>query len=217
MGKLITIEGTDASGKATQTALLIDALNHLGKPAIALTFPDYESPSGRVISRYLGKQPYKCNFGQPNDVPPRIASTWYALNRRERLGFITKNLNNRTIVCDRYVDSNMAHQGGKIADPKERDVFFQWLEDLEYVDFGLPRPDKTIFLHIPVDVSLTLMQNRATVDGHESDKQHLLNTEAVYKQLVHRNNWAVVECSVNGAMRPIIDIHKDVLDVVLSI
>ena len=55
-GKFIVIEGTDCSGKETQSTLLVEKLNNMGKKAIRLTFPNYDSPTGKIIGgSYLGK------------------------------------------------------------------------------------------------------------------------------------------------------------------
>lgn len=53
------------------------------------------------------------------------------------------------VILDRYTTSNMAHQGGKIIDKDDRFNMYQWIDKLEYWLLKLPKPDKTIFLHMP--------------------------------------------------------------------
>ena len=57
-GKLIVIEGTDCSGKETQSKLLIEKLNNEGIKTEYFSFPNYSSPSGKIVGlSFLGK-PY---------------------------------------------------------------------------------------------------------------------------------------------------------------
>lgn len=53
-GKLIVFEGTDGSGKATQTALLCGELDRRGIPYRRLEFPRYSEDSSALIRLYLG-------------------------------------------------------------------------------------------------------------------------------------------------------------------
>ena len=123
-GKLIIIEGTDCSGKETQTKRLVERLKSDGKKVFEFTFPKYDSPTGKIVGGpYLGKS-YICegwfSEGAPN-VDALVASAYYTADRRYNIGIINEHLNNGEIViCDRYVESNMAHQGGKISDSKKR-------------------------------------------------------------------------------------------------
>ena len=53
MGKLIVIEGVDASGKATQTGLLYTYLKEKYEKSEKIEFPDYESNSSSLVKMYL--------------------------------------------------------------------------------------------------------------------------------------------------------------------
>ena len=48
-GKIIVVEGTDCSGKETQSKLLEERLNSIGKKCVRFDFPNYESPTGKII------------------------------------------------------------------------------------------------------------------------------------------------------------------------
>jgi dTMP kinase len=61
------------------------------------------------------------------------------------------------ILSNRYVSANMIHQAGKISDIKEKEEFLEWLSDLEYNIFGIPKPDKTIFLNVSPQMSQMLV------------------------------------------------------------
>jgi dTMP kinase len=224
-GKLIVIEGTDCSGKATQSQLLVDRLNKEGIVSVKLGFPQYGSPSGDIVGDcYLGKN-QKCNcingswFGAVNEVPAEVASLYYAADRKFHAPRIINFLSTGTnVILDRYVESNMGHQGGKIFDPAKRREFFKFLEDLEYGLLRLPRPDKIIFLYMPYQRGMQLKKGReGKADGHESSQEHLKNAEEAYLDLAEIYNWKKVICDPNlSSPNPLTpeEIHSEVFDIV---
>jgi dTMP kinase len=90
--------------------------------------------------------------------------------------------NGGIIVMDRYVQSNMLHQACKIGDSVEVDKYLEWLDRLEFGDFKLPRPDRVLFLDVPLEVSKRLMEERGihktntAKDIHEENADHLRKT-----------------------------------------
>ena len=77
MGKLIVIEGSDGSGKATQTRKLFERLRDLDGKVRRVSFPNYESESSALIKMYL-----RGDFGgSAEDVNPYAAATFYAVDR----------------------------------------------------------------------------------------------------------------------------------------
>ena len=52
-GKLIVLEGTDGSGKATQTARLLERLQGEGRDCRQVEFPRYGEESSALIRLYL--------------------------------------------------------------------------------------------------------------------------------------------------------------------
>lgn len=212
-GKLIVIEGTDGSGKATQVKLLVDRLRKEGQKIFTLAFPQYGKTSAKLIEAYLqGK------FGDPREVNPYAASLFYGIDRRDIAAKISSGLTKgETGVLDRYTDSNAGHQGGKIHDPKERDAFLAWLYEVEYRILGVPKPDIVLILHVPVAVTLELIKKRGRqTDGHETDVEHLKNAEASYLQLAQKfpENHKVIECVEDGKMLPPERIHEKVYSIV---
>ena len=152
-GKIIVIEGTDCSGKETQANFLLDALNTNGYKTIKMQFPMYDTPTGKIVGGpYLGKS-YLCEgyFEEgAAHVDPKVAALYYAADRKYNIHKITEAIDQGiNVILDRYVDSNMAHQAGKIEDDVEQNEMISWLEKLEYDFLDLPRPDTTIFLYMP--------------------------------------------------------------------
>lgn len=200
-GKLIVIEGTDKSGKKTQTQLLLQKIIEKGFKATFFDFPRYETPSGRIVGQcYLGKDRWgedKGWFGDADKVDPKVASLYYAADRRFNLPEIRKLLQeNDFVLLDRYSSSNMGHQGGKIKDPEKRKEFYRWLDDLEYGLLELPRPDFTILLFMPFEIGQQLATKMTEkVDEHEKNPDHLKNAEEAYSQLAQFYGWTKINCT----------------------
>jgi len=201
-GVLLVFEGTDCSGKSTQINLFVERLKNKGKSVVVLDFPNYSTPTGKIVRRYLDNE-----FGPANSISPKFASILYAEDRFASKQIILDALeNNDFVILDRYVESNMGHQGGKVKDPEERKQFFKWLEELEYKNFELPKPDAIIFLYMPWDISKKLKQDRikksefhpGKEDGHESNDEHMINAGRSYLQLADLFNWIKIECATEG-------------------
>jgi len=217
MGKLLVIEGTDCSGKETQTKLLVKKLENDGKKVMRFSFPNYDSPTGKIIGGpYLGK-PSICNtwFDNPLAVDPKITCLYYAADRKYNIDIVNKYLNEDYIVIlDRYVPSNMAHQGSKIENKEERQQLFRWIEKLEYELLELPKPDKTIFLYMPIECAETLKKNRNEIDAHEKDKVYLNKSVETYFELASIYNYDIVHCVKNNEIRSIEDINNEIYDII---
>lgn len=217
MGKLIVIEGTDCSGKETQTNMIVKRLIDDNEKVIRFSFPRYDSPTGKIVGGpYLGKKEISDTwFDNPSHLDPKIASLYYAADRKYNIGEIEEYLNKGYIVfLDRYIPSNMAHQGGKLKTKEERIKIFKWLEKLEYDLLELPKQDITIFLHMPLECASKLKKNRELIDKHEEDLDHLKNAEDTYLQLAELYNYKTVECSINNEIRTIEDINDEIYKII---
>src|SRR3989344_2493977 len=127
-GKLIVIDGTDGSGKKTQTQLLLERLQNAGYPALSVSFPQYGKKSAGLVEEYLGGR-----YGQPDEISPYAASLFYALDRFDLSAEIRAALDaGKIVITDRYVTANAGHQGGKLKNLSERKKFLAWLYDTEY-------------------------------------------------------------------------------------
>ncbi len=218
MGKIIVIEGTDCSGKNTQSKLLETYLKENNYKVITLSFPMYDTPTGKIIGGpYLGKKHISdCWFEEgANNVPAKVASLYFAADRLYNIDIINKYLDDDYIVIlDRYVTSNMAHQAGKIKDKNERYEMFKWLEKLEYDLLKLPRPDLGIFLHMPFKYSKMLQKNREELDEHELSDENLMNAENTYLEMTKLYDFKIIECVNNNEIRSIIDIHNEIINII---
>ena len=220
-GKLIVIEGTDCSGKETQTKLLVEKLEKENIKCVRFSFPNYDSPTGKIVGGpYLGKE-YICDGwfeeGAVN-VDPKVSSLYYAADRKYNIGKINNLINSGVnVILDRYLYSNLAHQGGKIKDKKERLEMYKWLEKLELDLLELPHADIRVFLHMPYEVSLELKKNRIEeMDQHEANKEHLLMAEESYKEIADIYDFKTIDCNKEEKPRSIDEINNDLYDFIYN-
>ncbi len=219
MGKLIVIEGTDCSGKETQSRMLVEKLNNMGIKSVYITFPNYESPTGKIVGGpYLGKEEICSSYFKEGavNVDPKIASLYFAADRYYNKNIINKYLEeDYYIIMDRYITSNMAHQGCKIENDSIRKDLYNFIERLEYELLELPKPDLTIFLHMPYEYALELKKNRLSLDEHEKSEIHLKNAEKTYIELKDLYNFIYINCINNNEIRTIDDINNEILKIIL--
>ncbi|MFP4456612.1 MAG: dTMP kinase [Clostridia bacterium] len=209
-GKLIVIEsGTDASGKATQSQLLLAKLENANIKVRKIEFPNYESKASYPVQMYL-----RGEFGSnPDDINAFAASTFFAIDRYASYIQEWKEFyqSGGVVIADRYTTSNMVHQGSKIHDKKERIEYLEWLADLEYKKIGLPEPDLVVFLNVDPKVALNLMDKRnRNKDIHETNKEHLLSSYKTACEIAIEQKWTWIDCIEHGRMRSIEDISDDI-------
>lgn len=217
-GKLIVIDGTDGSGKATQVDLLMKRLKKEGYTVKLIDFPEYyKNFFGKFIGHCLTEQYYNWL-----NVHPKIASIAYAADRFESKEEVEKWLaKGYVVIANRYVSANQIHQGGKIADAKKRADFIKWLDEMEYKVFKIPRPHITLYLALPVSVSLRLMKERDSKetrgyknkknDVHESDLKFLENSRKSALWLSDKiKNFIKIDCAPKGDLLAREVIHEEI-------
>ncbi len=221
-GTFIVIEGSDGSGKSTQFKLLKDYFEKQGKKVKTYKFPRYEKPSAHFVTSYLNGL-----YGDANSLGAHTPSLFYALDRFEAGADIRKDLDDGNIVlCDRYVGSNMAHQGQKIDDNAERRKYFDWVHNLEFTLLDIPKPDANIVLLMPAEIASRLMEQREKreytnlqKDIHEVDINHLKRAVATYQEMcaLFPDTFTPVHGTNCGALKQIEDIHKEIAQIVIPI
>ncbi len=207
----IVLEGVDGSGKTTQFKLLAERLRAVGYDVITINFPRYEAHSSYFVRRYLAGE-----YGPASEISPYSASLFYALDRFEAGTDIRQALDSGKIVLtDRYVGSNMAHQGSKFGTNGERRGFFIWAESLEYELLGIPRPDINFYLSVPADVSLKLISGRSAArnqkpDEHENDTDHIKRTVDTYELIcdLFPKDYKKITCTKNGRLLSVAQINN---------
>jgi dTMP kinase len=228
-GKLIVIDGTDGSGKTTQTELLIKHLRKDGKQVKFIHFPRYkENFFGSFIGHCLSEQYYNWV-----NIHPKIASVMYAADRWESKKEIEDFLRRGyVVIMDRYISANQIHQGGKIVNVKKREAFIKWLAEMEYGVFKIPKPDLTIYLSLPIKIVLKLIKKRdykgaraylgnkkkQKKDVHEKDVNFMKNSIKSALWLAKtQKGWVKIDCAKNNTIDTRENIHEKIYEKVKKI
>ncbi len=212
-GKFFVIEGPDGSGKTEQFKLLAARLPREGYPVVTFDFPRYDRESSFFVREYLNGV-----YGGWRDVGPRKASIFYALDRFDAAPEIREaKARGAIVLSNRYVASNLGHQGAKLPTSEQKD-FFEWDYRFEFSELGIPHPDLNIILHVPAEVSFKLIEKKgrreylkgARKDVHEEDIEHLKAAEEAYLFMAKLwpEEYTVIECAENGKLFSIQDIHE---------
>ncbi|MCI9193727.1 MAG: thymidylate kinase [Acutalibacter muris] len=209
---LIVLEGLDGSGKSTQLPLLEQELRRRG-PVRTVSFPDYSSPSSALVKMYLGGE-----FGdRPGDVNAYAAGAFYAVDRYAsfKKDWQRDYESGVTILAGRYTTSNMIYQMEKL--PRSQwEGYISWAEDFEYERLGLPRPQRVIFLDMPLDAAQKLLSKRygghdEKKDLHERDLRYLESCAQCARFAAEKLGWRVVECARGAEPLSIEEIHRRVV------
>ncbi|MCL2071252.1 MAG: thymidylate kinase [Oscillospiraceae bacterium] len=224
-GKLIVIEGLDGAGKTTQWELLKKSLPVQSKnQTMFITFPDYNSESGNIIKRYLAGDFGGINDPENDENSAYSASSFYAIDRyiSYKCSWGGMYLKGANIISARYTSSNGIYQMTKLPE-KEWQSYLDWLYDYEHEKLGIPKPNLTIFLDVPVETSQKLLAKRYSVDGgsttndiHEGDVGYLKECRKAALYAANRDNWVKVDCSEHGehGIRSPEDINSELVKII---
>lgn len=217
-GKFIVIEGTDGSGKGTHTKLLAQWMIDQDQEIKTFEFPQYGCPSAYFVEQYLVQRAY----GSAEEVSAYKGSLFYALDRFDASAKIREALQSgMNVLSDRYVGSNMGHQGSKLDSAHERAEYFAWNDHLEFDILGIPRPDLNIVLHMPSTQAQQFVDqkgNRQHLQGkkrdlHEDNINHLRKAEQTYLELCQAfpMSFTRITCQADdGSIRSIEDIQAQI-------
>lgn len=225
-GKLIVVDGSDGSGKATQVGLLRARLEKEKYKVKLIDFPEYyKNFFGKFIGHCLSEQYYNWL-----NIHPKIASIAYAADRWESSVEVKEWLKKGFVVlANRYASANQIHQGGKIANTKKRQDFIKWLEEMEYEVFKIPRPDITLYLDLPTKISLQLLKDRDNngkkrdylkkkKDVHEKDVKFLENSRKSALWLAEtQKGWVKIDCMKDNLIDSRENIHQKIYEKVKKV
>jgi dTMP kinase len=214
-GKFIVLEGIDGSGKRTQLEALAREFSRRGMALSQISFPNYSGFFGKLVAQFLNGE-----FGPLTAVDPHFSALLYAGDRLESKPAIESALAaGKNVLSDRYVASNLAHQGARVAREK-RTEFLTWLKQLEYDVHALPVEDLVVYLRVPVAEAHRLIGEKrprdytnSRRDLQESDIAHLEAASLVYDELARQPNWVTVECldAASRTLRAPAAIHTEIL------
>jgi dTMP kinase len=133
-GAFILFEGTDRSGKTTQSTILVETLtNRYGMNVELWHYPDRTTPTGKMLDGYLQST---------TNLDDHVAHLLFSANRWEKRNEMeSKLMNGVSIVVDRYVYSGIACSSAKGLD-------MEWCKGS---DEGLRRPDAVLYMDVPIE------------------------------------------------------------------
>lgn len=192
-GILIGIEGIDATGKRTQSALLDAWLRSKNITAKTISFPDYSTILGAEIKAFLhGRRGYSSE----------VQHILFAANRWENKARIESLLQgSQAIIVNRYTESNLAYGTAN-------GLRLDWLSNLEV---GLPKTDMVIVLDAP-PAALFKRRGSAKKDSYEKDLRFQEGARKAYLDLAAKLGWKTVDASKNSEST-----HRAVVDTVASL
>lgn len=215
-GKLFVIDGTDGCGKETQVKRLRETLENSGYDVMTVSFPNYKSKTGQLIQNL--------NEGKlsvdPVELNPYVASGMYALDRY--VSYETGKWKpwldaGGIVIMDRYVSSNIIHQATKLESRSERGKLINWIYDLEYKKFNLPKPDVTVFLDVKPQVSKELLNGRGNNDLVERNYEYQRQCYERAREIAVISDWVVINCNTGNGIKSIDAIGRLVNDTVLDL
>lgn len=219
--KFIVIEGTDGSGKQTQTKLLEKNLVELGYKVKRISFPDYESKGSEPVKMFLNG-----DLGSIDNISYYASSALFAVDRYTSFKTNWEEEYNKgyIIICDRYTISNIIHQGNRIEDENEFWDYCKWIVDLEWNKFKLPKPDKIVFLDVPYNFSNELMKNRPNKitgklekDILESDEEQKKRAYETLNKIAEKFNFTRLSCVEKDKLKSIDVIQNELIDIIKEI
>lgn len=168
------LEGLDGAGKSTQITKLRDMFRTKGVESEYLHFPRFDAPVyGELIARFL-----RGDLGSVESVNPYLVALLYAGDRADAASTIRKWLSDgKVVIVDRYVYSNIGYQCAKIADGAERNTLREWILHTEFEEFGIPKPDLSLFLDVP----FAFTERKLTEVREGEDREYLQGGKDIHE------------------------------------
>jgi len=190
---IVVIEGGDQAGKLTQSTLLEKALKKRKIKTRLFHFPDYTTPIGKEIRKYLdGKRKF----------PPQVIHCLLAANRWEKLDeILAAQEKNSVLIMNRYYHSNLIY--GLANGMKQK-----WLENL---DVGLPKSDLVILLDVTQKESFSRSprNEKGTImkrDKFEKNEVFSKKISEIYRTTAKKKHWKIIDASKSK-----LEVHKEIL------
>lgn len=216
--KIIALEGIDGSGKGLQYKRLCDNLRAQGYNIGKMDFPSYDEFFGKEIGRLLSGND-KANAAE---LDVKSMSLWYAMDRMAAFRKISLS-DYDYVLLNRSTLSNAVYQGARCTE-EEREAFIKWIDELEFSQLGIPRPDLYIVFDVPPYQSKLNVAKKGhrdyvgeKADVYEADSGFMacvrdgyLKSEKIF------DNVALINCMGEEGMLPPETIEKIVLETIFE-
>lgn len=183
--RFITLDGIDGAGKSTNLAVM-KAWFERHKLPVLFTREPGGTPAGEALREIL--------LNPATQVSLRTETLLMFAARQQHLEtVILPALKNGThVVSDRFTDATFAYQGGG------RGVPLQDIATLEHWVQGDFRPDLTLLLDVPLEVSMARISQTREKDRFEQEAAEFFNrVREVYLQRANeqQERYAVIDSS----------------------
>lgn len=222
MSAFVVFEGLDGCGKSTQIKMLMDYLSTNKISYKLLDFPRFsETMIGEMIGKFL-----RGEFGDIEDTNPYIVALMYAQDRFDAKDLLYEGIeNHELLIVDRYVYSNAAFQSAKINDKDQSEALRDWILQLEYMHYGLPKQDLSLYLNPPCEfIHNNLTRQRVgndrdylkgCIDIHENDLLFQKKVEHQYLELIKNDaNFKSVDYEVGKTLLSPMEIHQAIVHLI---
>ena len=229
--QIIEFEGLDCSFKETNSKLLAANLQERGFKTHLFSFPNYESDSSSLVRMFLNGV---LGF-DTSKIPPHMICEFYAMDRaltyfRDIQDIYEKGDENTIIIFDRWVFSNFYQLGrminhinsvDDIRDGEKRIIkgFLEWLQQLEFGNYRLPRANAIFFMRTPYEVARKKIAEKADKDINEKDEEFTKKVYIINDYIFnHAKNTMIVDtCYSDGKFKSRETLGEEVLARALSI
>ena len=200
----ITIEGPEGSGKSTATETVINKLRELGYDVLKTREPGGTPISEQIRNVILDKD--------NKAMDGRTEALLYAAARRQHLveSVWPAVKEGKIVICDRYIDSSLAYQGGA------RGLGIDNIVDINMFATDNTWPDLTLLFDIPPEIGLeriSLNKNREvnrldleTLEFHKKVRQTFLDLAEKYS-----DRFVIIDASKGRD-----EVAQDALNAILS-
>ena len=200
--RFITLDGIDGAGKSTNLAVMKAWFEKHQLPVLFTREPG-GTPAGEALREIL--------LNPATQVSLRTETLLMFAARQQHLEtIILPALKNGThVVSDRFTDATFAYQGGG------RGVPLQDIATLEHWVQGDFRPDLTLLLDVPLEVSMARINQTREKDRFEQEAAEFFNrVREVYLQRAAKQpeRYAVIDSSqsldaVKNQIETVLDSH----------
>ncbi|MDD4353497.1 MAG: dTMP kinase [Candidatus Nanoarchaeia archaeon] len=200
---IIVFEGTDGSGKGTQAEKLKEYIINKGKKAFLIDFPNYNSPTGKIIKEYL--------HGERKHPPLELAKLFYEDQLAQRNNLIELQKKGVIVILDRYTLSTKVYQGANLEEKERREL----ISTISEWQKNLPKEDLTIVFDLPITYSVERIKKRGRfIDIHEKNIKYMKKVHDLYIKTAQELKYPIIKCVENKYEKTVNEIFDEVLKII---
>jgi dTMP kinase len=202
-GKFITLEGGEGVGKTTNLAFIKDYLQQHNISVVVT-----REPGGTILAekiRHLLLDKHSEAISEHAELLLVFAA------RAQHIKHVIEPAlaQGDWVLCDRFTDATYAYQGGG---RNMRISTIEWLENLVQ---GSLRPDLTLLLDAPVEISIERAKKRGAFDRFEAEKISFF--EQVRRAYLLQAELHPERIKLIKANQPLVDVKRDLIDVIRAL